>query len=69
MTQARLNHQFAARTGESLAVIRRVGFNLVTESRNEPRPEDICLVVPRPGNQHGDHKTPVGSRGRAAGRT
>jgi hypothetical protein len=45
MTQAWLNHRIAARTGESLAAIRRLGFSLVTEIRNEPGTEDICLVV------------------------
>jgi hypothetical protein len=45
MTQARLNHRIAARTGESLAVIRRLGFSLVTERRDEPGAEGICLVV------------------------
>jgi hypothetical protein len=67
MTQARLNHRIAARTGESLAMIRRLGFSLVTERRDEPRPEDIRLVlhcpfcrcqVPYPGRA-GDGSQPL----------
>ena len=65
MTQAQLNHRIAERTGESLAVIRRLGFNLVTERRDQPGPEDICLVlhcpfcgdqVPYPGRSRDDSK-------------
>jgi hypothetical protein len=67
MTQAWLNHRIAERTGESLAVIRRLGFNLVTERRDQPGPEDICLVlhcpfcrgqVPYPGRA-GDGSQPL----------
>ena len=48
MTRTQLNHSIAARTGESLTVIRRLGFSLWTEPRDEPRPEDIRLVLPCP---------------------
>ena len=41
----RLNRQIATRTGESLAVIRRLGFQLQAPPREEPITEDICLVV------------------------
>ncbi len=67
MTQAQLNHRIAARTGESLTVIRRLGFSLVTQTRNEPGPEDIRLVlhcpfcrgqVPYPGRA-GDGSQPM----------
>jgi hypothetical protein len=67
MTQAQLNHRIAARTGESLAMIRRLGFSLVTERRDQPRPEDIRLVlhcpfcrsqVPYPGRA-GDGSQPL----------
>jgi hypothetical protein len=44
MTNAQVNHLIAARTGESLAVIRHLGFQL-SEPREEPAAEDICLVV------------------------
>ena len=67
MTQAQLNHRIAERTGESLAMIRRLGFNLVTERRDQPGPEDIRLVlhcpfcrsqVPYPGRA-GDGSQPL----------
>jgi hypothetical protein len=67
MTQAQLNHRIAARTGGSLAVIKRLGFSLVTQLRNEPTPEDIRLVlhcpfcrsqVPYPGRA-GDGSQPL----------
>ena len=45
MTSAQLNTRIAARTGESLAVIRRLGFQLKSEPREEPAAEEIRLVV------------------------
>jgi hypothetical protein len=45
MTRTQVSHLVAARTGESLAVIRRIGFQLKSEPREEPAAEDICLVV------------------------
>jgi hypothetical protein len=45
MTTAQLNHRIAARTGESLAVIRRLGFQLKSRPREEPAVEEIRLVV------------------------
>jgi hypothetical protein len=44
----RLNSQVAACTGEPLAVISRLGFSLLTETRKEPAADDICLVVQCP---------------------
>jgi hypothetical protein len=67
MTQAQLNHRIAERTGESLAMIRRLGFSLVTERQDEPGPEDLRLVlhcpfcrsqVPYPGRA-GDGSQPL----------
>jgi hypothetical protein len=45
MTRNQLSHLVAARTGESLAVIRRLGFQLEREPRDEPEAEEIRLVV------------------------
>ena len=45
MTRDQLNHRIATRTGESLAVIRRLGFQLKPGPREEPAAEDIRLVV------------------------
>jgi hypothetical protein len=45
MTGAQLNARIAARTGESLAVIRHLGFQLQSEPGEEPAAEDLRLVV------------------------
>ncbi len=45
MTSAQLNHRIATHTGESLAVIRRLGFQVVSVLDEEPTTEDITLVV------------------------
>jgi hypothetical protein len=45
MTRTQVNHLVAARTGESLAVIRRLGFQVKSEPSEEPAAQDICLVV------------------------
>jgi hypothetical protein len=45
MTRTRVNHLIAARTGESLAVIRRLGFQVKPKPREEPSLEDLRLVV------------------------
>ena len=48
MTRTQVNSLVAARTGESLAVIRRIGFQVRSEPRREPAAEEIRLVVPCP---------------------
>ena len=45
MTQAQLNHALAGLDGEPLSVIRRLGFSLLIEPREEPAADDIRLVV------------------------
>ncbi len=45
VTRTQVNHLVAARTGESLDVIRRLGFQVKSEPGDEPVAEDICLVV------------------------
>jgi hypothetical protein len=45
MTRTQLDHCIATRTGESLAVIRRLGFQLQPEPREEPDAQDVRLVV------------------------
>jgi hypothetical protein len=45
MTRAQINRQIAAQTGESLAVIRRLGFQLRPERHEEPAAEELRLVV------------------------
>jgi hypothetical protein len=45
MTRNQVSHLIAARTGESLAVIRRLGFQIKSEPREEPVAEELCLVV------------------------
>jgi hypothetical protein len=45
MTRTRLHSSIAARTGEPLSVIRQIGFSLLTNNRDEPKPEDIILVL------------------------
>jgi hypothetical protein len=45
MTRAQLNTRIATRTGESLSVIRRLGFQLKTEPLEEPIAEKLRLVV------------------------
>lgn len=45
MTRDQLNNSIAARTGESLALIRHLGFQIVPDSRDEPAAEEITLVV------------------------
>ena len=45
MTRAQLDTRIAARTGESLAVIRRLGFQIKSELREEPATEELRLVV------------------------
>ena len=45
MTRTQVNHLVAARTGESLAVIRRLGFQVESEPSEEPAAHDVCLVV------------------------
>jgi hypothetical protein len=48
MTRTQVNHLVAARTGESLAVIRRLGFQVKPEPNQEPVAEEIILVVACP---------------------
>jgi hypothetical protein len=45
MTTDQLNCRIAARTGESLAVIRRLGFQLKPAPQEETAAEEIRLVV------------------------
>jgi hypothetical protein len=45
MTRAQVSHLIAARTGEPLAVIRRLGFQLKHEPREESPSEELRLVV------------------------
>ena len=45
MTRNQVSHLIAARTGESLTVIRRIGFQIESEPHEEPAAEDVCLVV------------------------
>jgi hypothetical protein len=45
MTRTQLHRSIAARTGESMSVIRRLGFNLQADPRDAPPPDDIHLVL------------------------
>ena len=45
MTRNQVSHLIAARTGEPLSVIRRLGFQIKSEPRGGPAAEEICLVV------------------------
>ena len=45
MTQAQIDRAVAIQTGEPLSVIRRLGFSLLIEPREEPAADDIRLVV------------------------
>jgi hypothetical protein len=45
MTRTQLNRSIAARTGESLSEIRRLGFRLLVEPHEEPVTAEIRLVV------------------------
>src|SRR5262249_13612827 len=58
MTRAQLNTRIATRTGESLSVIRRLGFQLKTQPLEEPVAAELrlgvhcpfcCEPVPYPG--------------------
>jgi hypothetical protein len=48
MTRTQLHRSIAARTGESMSDIRRLGFNLQADPRDEPPPDDIHLVLDCP---------------------
>jgi hypothetical protein len=45
MTRTQVSHLIAARTGEPLAVIRRLGFQLKHEPREASPSEELRLVV------------------------
>jgi hypothetical protein len=45
MNRTQLDSTIAARTGESLSVIRRIGFQFQVQPHEEPASEEICLVV------------------------
>jgi hypothetical protein len=45
MTRTQLHSSIAARTGEPVSVIRRIGFSLCTGTRKEPSPADLHLVL------------------------
>jgi hypothetical protein len=48
MTRTQVSHQVAARTGEPLSVIRRLGFQVQHEPREEPAPAEWKLVLACP---------------------
>jgi hypothetical protein len=48
MTHSQLNDCIANSTGDSISVIRRLGFQLKSQPHQEPSAEDICLVVDCP---------------------
>jgi hypothetical protein len=48
MTRTQLHRSIAARTGESMAVIRRLGFHLQADPRDEPPPDVVHLVLDCP---------------------
>jgi hypothetical protein len=67
MTSNQVSRLVAARTGESIAVIRRLGFQIESEPPEPPAAEDVCLVVhcpfcrepvPYPGRSR-DGSTPM----------
>lgn len=67
MDRTQVSHLIAARTGESLTVIRRLGFQLQVVPLDEPVSEEIHLVVhcpfcrgavPYPGRSR-DGSTPM----------
>ena len=45
MTRNQVSHLIAARTGEPLSVIRRLGFQIKSEPREGPAAEELRLVV------------------------
>jgi hypothetical protein len=45
MTRTQLHRSIAARTGEPISVIRRLGFRMLAEPDEEPVAEEIRLVV------------------------
>ena len=67
MTHNQLSHLVATRTGESLSVIRRLGFQIKSEPHEQPAADDVRLVVhcpfcrgavPYPGRSR-DGSTPM----------
>jgi hypothetical protein len=48
MTRNQVSHLIAARTGEPLSVIRRLGFQVKSEPRQGPAAEELRLVVSCP---------------------
>lgn len=45
MNNTRLSHQLAARTGEALSLIRRIGFQLKVMPADEPHGREVVLGV------------------------
>ena len=45
MTRNQVSHLIAARTGEPLSVIRRLGFQIKSEPREGPAAEELRLAV------------------------
>lgn len=48
MTQVQLHRAVAVLTGESVTTIHRLGFGLLSNCRDEPKSEDIRLVLDCP---------------------
>jgi hypothetical protein len=48
MTRAQLHGAVAHATGETIALIRKLGFGLMTEQPDDLEPEDVNLVVACP---------------------
>jgi hypothetical protein len=45
MNRTQLDSTIASRTGESLSVIRRMGFQFQVQPREEPESDELCLIV------------------------
>lgn len=45
MTQAQLDHEVAATTGESIQTVHRLGFSVVPDDRDDQESEPLYLVV------------------------
>jgi hypothetical protein len=48
MTRAQLHGAVARATGETIALIHKLGFGLITEQPDDLEPEDVSLVVDCP---------------------
>jgi hypothetical protein len=45
MNRTQLDSTIASHTGESLSVIRRIGFQFQVQPREEPESDELCLIV------------------------